>query len=142
MIFPDVNLLIYAYDEHSPFYKVAVNWFEHVMESEQVFLSWHTITGFIRIITNPRASDDPFSIQEAIVVVDEWLARDNVHLTNLDKTSWPLFSRMLTEGQASGNLVMDAHLAAMAASCGARMATTDKDFSRFPGIQTVNPLQL
>lgn len=141
MILPDVNLLIYAYDERSPFYKVAAKWFEHLMESEQVFLSWHTITGFIRITTNPRASDDPFSIREAIAVVGEWLARDNVHLTNLDKANWPLFSRMLAEGQASGNLAMDAHLAAMAASCGARIATTDKDFSRFPGLQTVNPFQ-
>ncbi len=140
MILPDVNLLIYAYDERSPFYKVAVKWFEHLMKFEQVFLSWHTITGFIRIITNPRASDDPFSIQEAIAAVDEWLARDNVHLINLDKTNWPLFARMLREGQASGNLVMDAHLAAMSASCGAKMATTDRDFSRFPGIQTTNPL--
>ncbi len=141
MILPDVNLLVYAYDEHSPFYKGAVKWFKDLMESEQVFFSWHTITGFIRIITNPRASASPFSIAEAIVVVDEWLARDNVHLTNLDKTNWPLFSRMLTEGQASGNLVMDAHLAAMAASCGATIATTDKDFSRFPDIRTVNPLR-
>lgn len=140
MILPDVNLLIYAYDEYSPFHKASVKWLEHLMESEQVFLSWHTITGFIRIITNPRASDDPFSIQEAIAAVDQWLARDNVHLISLDKTNWPLYSRMLIEGQASGNLVMDAHLAAMSASCGAKMATTDKDFSRFSGIQTINPL--
>jgi toxin-antitoxin system PIN domain toxin len=141
MIFPDVNLLIYAYDERSPHYEVAVKWFGRVMESEQVFFSWHTITGFIRITTNPRAYDLPLSIQEVVSIVSEWLDRDNVHLVNLDKTNWPLFAGMLTEGQASGNLAMDAHLAAMSVSCGAKMATTDKDFSRFPGIQILDPFK-
>ena len=48
---------------------------------------------------------------------------------------------MLTEGQATGNLVMDAHLAAMAAACGAKIASTDRDFTRFPGIRAFNPIK-
>lgn len=141
MILPDVNLLIYAYDENSKFYVPAVKWLKHVMETEQLFFSWHTITGFIRIITHTSASVNPFSIEDAVSVVNEWLARENVHLISLDKKNWPLFSKMLIYGQATGNLVMDAHLAAMAVSCGATLASTDRDFSRFSGIQTINPLK-
>ncbi len=141
MILPDVNLLLYAHDENSEFYLPAVKWLENVMENEQIFLSWHTITGFIRIITHPSASVIPFSIEDAVSVVDEWLARENVHLISLEKKNWPLFSRMLIDGQATGNLVMDAHLAAMSASCGATLATTDRDFSRFFGIKIINPLK-
>ena len=141
MILPDVNLLIYAYDEDSSFYASAAAWLTGAMETEQVFLSWHTITGFIRILTHPSASKNPFSIEEAISVVNEWLARENVHLIGLEKKNWPLFSKMLIEGQATGNLVMDAHLAAMAASCGATLATTDRDFSRFPAVRLTNPLK-
>jgi len=141
MILPDVNLLIYAYDEESPFYASAVEWLESVMATEQVFLSWHTITGFMRIMTHSGASKSPFSIDEAISVVDEWLERENVHLTGLEKKNWPLFSAALIDGQATGNLVMDAHLAALAASCGATLATTDRDFTRFAGIRTTNPLK-
>jgi predicted nucleic acid-binding protein len=43
-------------------------------------------------------------------------------------------------GQATGSLVMDAHLAALAIEHGARLATTDRDFSRFPTLPNSNPL--
>lgn len=141
MILPDVNLLIYAHDENSKFYTVSAKWLKLILETEQVFLSWHVITGFIRITTNPRAYKSPFSITEAVTIVDEWLIRENVHLICLEKKNWPLFSSMLIDGQATGNLVMDAHLAAMSASCGAKLASTDRDFSRFSGIRTVNPIK-
>ncbi len=47
----------------------------------------------------------------------------------------------LIEGQAKGNLVMDAHLAAVAVACGATLASADKDFTRFSSVKTINPLQ-
>lgn len=141
MILPDVNLLIYAYDEASAFHAQAAAWLKRVMETEQVFVSWHTITGFIRITTNTRASAMPFSIDDAICVVDDWLSRENVHLVGLEKKNWPLFTEALINGQATGNLVMDAHLAAHAASCGATVATTDRDFSRFSDIRITDPLK-
>jgi uncharacterized protein len=141
MIFPDVNLLLYAYDTSSEFHEDAANWLEEALSSSEVFFSWHTITAFLRITTHPTALKNPTTIKTAMEIVDSWMVLENTHLIALEKKNWTLFSRMLSEGQASGNLVMDAHLAAMAASCGATMATTDKDFSRFPGIQTVNPLR-
>lgn len=140
MIFPDVNLLLYAYDVKSPFHEDARTWFESVLASEQVFFSWHTITGFIRIVTHPRALAHPAGISKAVSIVGKWLELENTHLISLEKKNWPLFAKILTEGQAFGNLVMDAHLAAMAASCGATIASTDRDFTRFPGIQFVNPI--
>lgn len=141
MILPDVNLLIYAYDETSRFHVKAREWLEKVMETEQVFLSWHTITGFLRIVTNPRASHQPFPVESAVEVVEEWLERENVHLINLEKKNWSLFSSILIDGQAIGNLAMDAHLAALAAATGARLATTNRDFSRFANIRIFNPFQ-
>ena len=35
---------------------------------------------------------------------------------------------------------MDAHLAALALEHGAVIATTDRDFTRFPGIDLMNPI--
>lgn len=141
MIHPDVNLLLYAYDETSEFQVDAAAWLEEVLNSDQVFFSWHTITGFLRIITNPKSSSAPLTLQQAISVVDSWLEPDNTHLVSLEKKNWPLFSKILSDGQASGNLVMDAHIAAMAASCGATVATTDRDFSRFSDVRVVDPLR-
>jgi uncharacterized protein len=141
MIKPDVNLLVYAHDDTSTFHRSASLWLEEVLSTEQVFFSWHTICGFLRIVTNNKIYKNPITIDQAICIVDSWLEIENTHLVSLEKRNWPLFSRMLLEGQASGNLVMDAHLAAMAASCGAKLASTDRDFMRFDGIQFVNPLK-
>ncbi len=140
MIFPDVNLLLYAYDIESDFHKRSAAWLEEILSNEEVYFSWHTITGFLRIITNSRGSASPLSLDRAVLIVSEWLELENTHLVAMEKKNWPIFSRMLTESHATGNLVMDAHVAAMAASCGATVATTDLDFTRFPGIQHINPI--
>lgn len=141
MILPDVNMLLYAYDRGSKFNASAIVWLETVLSEEEVFFSWHTITGFLRIITHPTALANPTTIEKAVNIVDKWLELDNTHLVSLEKKNWPLFSSILIDGQATGNLVMDAHLAAMSASCGARLASTDRDFSRFSDVRTFNPLK-
>lgn len=141
MILPDVNMLLYAYDESSEFHLVAKEWLEKTLLEDEVFFSWHTITGFLRISTNPRILTKPATLAEAVNTVGSWLALANTHLVFLEEKNWPLFSKMLIDGQANGNLVMDAHLAAMAAACGATLASTDRDFTRFPGISTINPLK-
>jgi len=41
----------------------------------------------------------------------------------------------------SGPMVMDAHLAALALEHGASIATTDRDFTRFPGIDLMDPTE-
>ena len=80
-------------------------------------------------------------LAQATEIVDSWLELENSHLVFLEKKNWPLFSSILIESQANGDLVMDAHLAAMAASCGAKLASTDRDFTRFPGIHFINPIK-
>lgn len=141
MIFPDVNMLLYAYDRSSKFHSAARKWLEDALSNNEVSFSWHTITGFLRILTHPGILSNPAPLDEAVRVVNDWLERENAHLISFEKRNWPLFAKMLIGGQASGNLVMDAHLAAMAASCGATVASTDRDFTRFPGIQHVNPIK-
>lgn len=140
MICPDVNLLLYAYDAESDFHASSTVWLEEVLSNEEVYFSWHTITGFLRIITNSRGSAAPLSLSQAIEIVSEWLDLENTHLVSMSKKNWPLFAKMLTESQATGNLVMDAHVAAIALSCGATVASTDRDFTRFPGLQFTNPI--
>jgi len=49
--------------------------------------------------------------------------------------------RLAIENKAGGPLMMDAALAAMALEHGAVLASTDRDFSQFPNIQCVNPLE-
>ncbi len=140
MILPDVNLLVYAHDTTSEFHDSAAAWLKDALTTQQVFFTWHTIAGFLRIVTNNRIYENPLDMPRAIQIVDSWLALDSAHLVSLKKANWPTFAKMLLEAQATGNLVMDAHLAAMAASCGATLASTDRDFTRFPGLQFTDPI--
>lgn len=73
------------------------------------------------------------------MIVDGWLNRDNVHLISLNRNNWPLFSQTLIDAQATGNLVMDAHLASLALSRGATVGTRDRDFRRFDGLKHIDP---
>ena len=49
------------------------------------------------------------------------------------------FRELVEDGQVAGPLVMEAFLAALAQENGATLATTDRDFARFPKLKTTNP---
>jgi len=56
-------------------------------------------------------------------------------------TNSRVFRRPLSAGQAAGPLVTDAALAALAIDHGATLYTTDRDFSRFSGLEWKNPIE-
>ena len=141
MILPDANLLLYAYNSSVPEHRKAKAWWEESLSSsETVGLPWQSITAFLRIATNPRAFPHPFSIRGATEVVSSWLERPMVMLVAPGDRHWEIFHRLLIEEQCSGPLVMDAHLAALALELGATLYTHDRDFSRFSGLTTIDPL--
>jgi predicted nucleic acid-binding protein len=53
---------------------------------------------------------------------------------------WQIFRETLVSGKATANLVMDAHLAALALEHGCQLNSTDTDFARFPKLAWRNPL--
>jgi len=141
LIVVDANLLIYAYNQGSSQHPVARTWLEKVLSgSELVGLPWQTISAFVRIITNPRLPGRPLSGAAAVEIVERWLEQPNVRALGPGEQHWPLFRQMLVEGQASGDLIPDAQLAALTVECGGVLHTTDRDFARFPGLRWKNPL--
>lgn len=142
MILVDVNLLLYAHNQASPQHSSARGWLESTLSGDrQVGLPWHTLLAFLRISTNPRLFPRSFSIEESSAIVDEWLQMPQVAILQPGERHWSILQRLLTSGQAAGNLASDAHLAALAIEHGALLCTTDRDFARFPGLRWENPLQ-
>ena len=141
MIVPEVNLLLYAYDASSEHHGRARAWLEDVLSgSDPVGLAWVTLLAFLRISTNPRALVRPLSLAEATAIVSSWLVQPCVSLLAPGDRHWELLSGLLEPAQARGPIVMDAHLAALALEHGAVLASNDRDFSRFEGLRTLNPL--
>lgn len=141
MIVIDANLLLYAYDSSTVEHKKARRWVEAAFSgTEPVGLPWQTVSAFVRILTNSRLPGDRFTIQEAVEIADDWVALPAVHLLAPSDRHWSFLKRMMLEGKASGPLVSDAELAALAMENGGVLYTTDRDFARFPGLKWINPI--
>ena len=142
MILVDVNLLLYAYNASSEDHAKAKVWLEAAFSGhEPVALCWHVILAFVRIATNSRAFPRPLSRTEAVAVVSEWLAQPQAVVIGPGENHWAILQRTLSEGKASGALASDAHLAALAIEHGATLYSSDRDFTRFPNVRFVNPLE-
>lgn len=142
MILSDANLLLYAYNTDATEHDISQHWLETQLSGPNLFcFCWQTITAFLRISTNQRAFAAPLSTKEASNIVTEWLERPQVVLLTPGEKHWSIFQQLLESGQATGPLVMDAHLAALALEHGAALASSDRDFSRFPGLKLINPLR-
>ena len=50
-----------------------------------------------------------------------------------------ILGQLLIDGDLRGNLVADAHLAALAIEHGTAICSFDSDFARFNGIRWINP---
>ena len=138
----DANLLLYAYNEDAPQHRSAAEWLERLLNSpETVGLPWTTLWAFLRISTNARAWPKPVSVEDAFAAIHEWLHRPNVVIVHPGPRHPELLQSVVRAGNASGALVSDAVLAALATENGARLASTDRDFARFPDLQWVHPLE-
>jgi len=105
-----------------------------------VRFSWLTVWAFLRIATNPRVFERPLSMAEAEYHVSSWLAQPVAGILEPGERHWEILQQLTAQGQASGPLVMDAALAAIAIEHGATLCTTDRDFARFPGLTWTNPI--
>ncbi len=142
MIITDANLLLYAYNESASQHGTAKEWLEESLSSPSIFgLSWQIITAFLRISTNPKSFPLPFTLEEAIEIAEDWLAQPQVRILLPTEKHWQIFSSLIIEGQTNGAMMMDAHLAALTLEHGAVLATTDRDFTRFSNLKSVNPLE-
>ena len=141
MILPDVNLLLYAKDASSTPHARARKWLERTLSSAQpVGFCWPVLSGFIRIATHHKLHKRPLSLADATETVDEWLRQPCSRVIGPTNRHWEEFQRQLIFVHASGNLVSDATLAALSVEHQATIYSSDSDFSLFPHIRWVNPL--
>lgn len=142
MTLVDANVLLYAYDSDSPHHARARRWLEAQFSTGRPLrFALITLLAFVRIASDRRVYARPLSPVEACAIVESWLSHPNAQLLQPGPRTWTLLSQLCDEGQAKGAMVMDAHLAALALEHGASIATTDRDFARFPRLETENPVE-
>jgi toxin-antitoxin system PIN domain toxin len=140
MILLDVNILIYAVNEHSALHHKAKLWLEKIFVShETVALSWNVLLAFLRLTTRAGAFRNPMPLDTAFEILDGWLAQPSVVVLHPGPRHSHILRDLLLPLGAGGNLTSDAHLAALAIEHGAELCSSDSDFARFPGLQWRNP---
>ena len=129
MILIDANLLLYAYHPRAEQHEKSRAWLEAVLSGpDLVRFAWLTLWAFIRIATNARVFDRPLSTSEAEAAISSWLAQPVAGILEPGERHWDILRGLLREGQATGPLVMDAVLAAIALEHGAPCARQTATF--------------
>jgi toxin-antitoxin system PIN domain toxin len=137
----DLNLLLYAVNRDSAHHVRAKEWLEGTLsQDEPVALPWIVLLGFLRLATSPRVFPSPLPPEQAIAVVDGWLACPAVATLSPGSEHWRILRDLLAASGTAGNLTTDVHLAALAIEHGAELCSADADFARFPTVRWHNPL--
>ena len=137
----DANLLLYAYNSKAPQQVAVAKWLDELVKSRgTIAIPWVTIWAFVRISTNTRLWEKPRSVQEAFAIINEWLMMPGIVALQPGPRHFELLRSLVLKHQASGPLLSDAVLAALAIEYGGTLASTDQEFSRFQGLRWVNPL--
>lgn len=139
----DANVLLYASDETSAYHPRARAFLDQVASSDDlVYLFWPTAMAYLRIATHPGIFEKPLRPADAIANVGRLLALTHVQTVGEHDRFWPSYLRVAGEADARGNLVPDAHLVALMVENGVRTIWThDRDYRRFPGIETRDPFE-
>ena len=141
MLLPDVNVLVYAHRQDGPEYPLYRTWLEDLVRADAAFgMADIVLSGFLRIVTNPRVFARPTPVNLAVSFAEELRGLPNCVPVTPGPRHWSIFSRLCLEAGAKGNLVADAYLAALAIESGSEWITSDRGFSRFPGLRWRHPL--
>jgi uncharacterized protein len=139
---PDINLLVYAYDEESVFHQQSKLWLETLFKEKRVImLPWVVILGFVRITTSRKIFKNPLSMDLAFEIVGSWLERSNVSIAEPGIKFYSILTRLSKETNSVSELVTDVYLAALAIENQCELHSNDSDFSRFKGLKWINPLE-
>ena len=135
----DVNILLYAVNAADPRHRVVRPWLElRLAGSGAVGFAWLALLAFLRIATGTRFSA-PLSTSTALDLVEEWLAAPAALVVEPTARHLFVLRELLESSGRAGDIVPDAHLAALAVEHGMSLATFDTDFRRFQGLRVVVP---
>jgi uncharacterized protein len=141
MILVDANILIYASSQRSPQHKRALAWLnEQLNGTGRVGIPWVCAVAFIRVTTNPRVVPNVISAVSAWEQVRGWFSCPSAWIPQPTEHHLDILGELLSLPGMVGNLVTDAHLAALAIEHGLTLCSNDGDFARFKQLKWMNPL--
>lgn len=136
----DANVLLYAVNSDAAHHERARTWLDRSLSGDStVAFSWIALVAFLRLSTKVGLFPAPLSIDAAHDRVDAWLAAPTAVVVDSTSEHPAVLRRLLAAVGTGGNLVNDAHLAALSIEHRGAVVSYDNDFARFPGVTWITP---
>ena len=136
----DANVLLYAVNEDAPHHAEARSWLDDALTRRlPVGFAWVALLAFVRLATREGLFEAPLSVDEAMDRVDAWLGQPSAVVLDPSRRHASLVRDLLRPIGVGGNLVNDAHLAALAIEHRAEIVSYDNAFARFAGVTWETP---
>jgi uncharacterized protein len=138
----DTNILVHAHRRDSASHEQAVAKVRSLCEGHGRWaLPWPCVHEFLAVVTHPKIFSPPSTLAEALNQVAVWLAAPGVVTLSEGENYWTVLRATVESGRVRGPQVHDARIAALCIEHGIEaLWTADRDFSRFRGVATHNPL--
>ena len=137
----DANILIYASDRTSPFFERATQFLIDCMNNpDPLYLCWPTVFAYLRISTHPSIFAAPLSPKAATENVNALQVLPHVRFIGEGEQFWERYGDICEGLSVRGNLVSDAHVAALLREKGIRrLFSRNRDFLKFPYLVVIDP---
>jgi len=136
----DANVLLYAVNTDAIHHEQARAWLDRSLSGEStVAFSWVALLAFVRLSTKLGLFPAPLTMDGALDRVDAWLSASPAIVVEPTWEHSRVIRRLLAAVGVGGNMVNDAHLAALSIEHRGTVVSYDNDFSRFPGVHWKTP---
>lgn len=144
MIAIDTNILVYAHRKDSLFHDRARACVEKQLNKHTratAFL-WPCLHEFISTVTHPKIfRDNPSPLDVAFDQIEKWLKMPGSHLLGETDTHLSTLKKQAIAARLRGPMIHDARIASICLAHGVELLwSADRDFSRFPELKIVNPM--
>lgn len=137
----DVNVLLYASDRSSERHDAARAFLESCAARPDILcLTWPTLMAYLRIATHPSIFAAPLTPDEALDNVNALLALPHARVVSEREGFVDAYMHVTAQTVVRGNLVPDAHVAAILFQNGVRLLySNDRDFRKFESLELRDP---
>ena len=140
MILLDVNILVYACAKRTPQHMYCRQFVDEMVNGKSPFgMAPEVLGSMVRVVTNPKIFGALISQEDALTFCEWLLGAPNCVIVRPGARHWGIFARLCRESGATGNLIPDAWLAALAIEHGCEWVSNDTDFGLFPGLRWRKP---
>lgn len=136
----DANVLLYAVNTDARHHEQSRHWLDSALSGEAtVAFAWIALLGFVRLSTKTGLFPTPLTTAQAFSRVDAWLQNPASVVVQPTPDHARIVRALLESTGTGGNLVNDAHLAALATEHKCQVVSFDNDFDRFEGVRWERP---